>query len=128
MEIERYIPEGREHAISRKELRALLGRDDRVIREWIKQANRRLEAEGKVILSSSSWRGYWISSDPEEIAAYLQEQGSRARTQARNDEPARRLLARLRGGGGEDHPGEELHPPGQGRVHARRSGKMGGLT
>ena len=97
MEIERYIPEGREHAISRKELRALLGRDDRVIREWIKQANRRLEAEGKVILSSSSWRGYWSSSDPEEIAAYLQEQGSRARTQARNDEPARRLLARLRG-------------------------------
>ena len=70
MEIERYIPEGREHAISRKELRALLGRDDRVIREWIKQANRRLEPEGKVILSSSSWRGYWISSDPEEIAAY----------------------------------------------------------
>ena len=57
MEIERYIPQGREHAISRKELRALLGRDDRVIREWIKQANRRLEAEGKVILSSSSWRG-----------------------------------------------------------------------
>lgn len=50
-----------------------------------------------MILSSSSWRGYWISSDPEEIAAYLQEQGSRARTQARNDEPARRLLARLRG-------------------------------
>ena len=126
MEIERYIPEGREHAISRKELRALLGRDDRVIREWIKQANRRLEPEGKVILSSSSWRGYWISSDPEEIAAYLQEQGSRARTQAKNDEPARRLLARLRGG--EDHPGEELYPPGQGRVHARRSGKMGGLT
>ena len=126
MEIERYIPEGREHAISRKELRALLGRDDRVIREWIKQANRRLEPEGKVILSSSSWRGYWISSDPEEIAAYLQEQGSRARTQAKNDEPARRLLARLRGG--EYHPGEELHPPGQGRVHARRSGKMGGLT
>ena len=39
MEIERYIPEGREHAISRKELRALLGRHDRLIREWIKQAN-----------------------------------------------------------------------------------------
>ena len=72
-------------------------RDDRVIREWIKQANRRLEPMGKVILSSSSWRGYWISSDPDEIAAYLQEQASRARTQAKNDEPARRLLARLRG-------------------------------
>lgn len=97
MEIERYIPESRAFAISRKELKRLLGRDDRVIREWIKQANRRLEAEGKVILSSSSWRGYWISSDPEEIAAYLQEQGSRARTQAKNDEPVRRLLARLRG-------------------------------
>lgn len=41
------------------------------------------------------WGNY--SSDPEEIAAYLQEQGSRARTQARNDEPVRRLLARLRG-------------------------------
>lgn len=36
MEIERYIPEGREHAVSRKELRALLGKDDRLIREWIK--------------------------------------------------------------------------------------------
>lgn len=97
MEIERYIPEGREHAVSRKELRALLGKDDRLIREWIKQANRRLGPEGKVILSSSSWRGYWISSDPEEIAIYLQEQASRAKTQAKNDEPARRLLARLRG-------------------------------
>ena len=94
MEIERYIPEGREHAVSRKELRALLGKDDRLIREWIKQANRRLEPEGKVILSSSSWRGYWISSDPEEITVYLQEQASRAKTQAKNDEPARRLLAR----------------------------------
>lgn len=48
-------------------------------------------------MSSSSWRGYWISSDPEEIAIYLQEQASRAKTQAKNDEPARRLLARLRG-------------------------------
>ena len=48
-------------------------------------------------MTDSSWRGYWISSDPDEIAAYLQEQASRARTQARNDEPARRLLARLRG-------------------------------
>ena len=84
MEIDRYIPEGREHAVSRKELRELLGKDDRLIREWIKQANRRLGPEGKVILSSSSWRGYWISSDPKEIAIYLQEQ-------------ARRLLARLRG-------------------------------
>lgn len=46
MEIERYIPEGRAFAISRKELKRLLGRDDWVIREWIKQANRRLEAEG----------------------------------------------------------------------------------
>lgn len=36
MKIERYIPEGRASAISRKELRALLGKDDRVIREWIK--------------------------------------------------------------------------------------------
>lgn len=57
MEIERYIPEGKEFAISRKELKALLGKDDRTIREWIKQANRRLEADGKVILSSSTWKG-----------------------------------------------------------------------
>lgn len=97
MKIEQYIPEGRAFAILRKELKRILGRDDRVIREWIKQANRRLEPAGKVILSSSSWWGYWISSDPEEIAAYLQEQGSRAKTQAKNDEPARKLLARLRG-------------------------------
>lgn len=33
MEIERYIPEGKEFAISRKELKALLGKDDRTIRE-----------------------------------------------------------------------------------------------
>lgn len=97
MKIERYIPEGRDHAISRRELRDLLGRGDRIIREWIKQANCRLEPEGKVILSSSSWRGYWISSDPEEIADYLREQAGRTRSQAKNDEPARKLLARLRG-------------------------------
>lgn len=97
MEIERYIPEGKEFAISRKELKALLGKDDRTIREWIKQANRRLEADGKVILSSSTWKGYWISSDLEEIRDYVQEQENRSRTQAKNDEPARRLLAKLWG-------------------------------
>ena len=31
MEIEQYTPEGREFAISRKELRALIGRDDRLL-------------------------------------------------------------------------------------------------
>lgn len=96
MRIEDYIPEGRENAISRRELKAVTGlSDDRTVRSQVKAANRRLE--GKVILSSSSWKGYWISSDPDEIDAYLREQASRARTQAQNDEPARKLLASLRG-------------------------------
>lgn len=43
------------------------------------------------------WKGYWISSDLEEIRDYVQEQENRSRTQAKNDEPARRLLAKLRG-------------------------------
>lgn len=96
MRIEDYIPEGRENAISRRELKAVTGlSDDRTVRSQVKAANRRLE--GKVILSSSSWKGYWISSDPDEIDAYLREQASRARTQAQNDDPARKLLASLRG-------------------------------
>ena len=83
MRIEDYIPEG--PGIS----------SDRIVRRKVKEANLRLE--GKVILSSSSWQGYWMSSDPGEIEAYLREQTSRARTQAQNDEPARKLLASLRG-------------------------------
>lgn len=58
MRIEDYIPEGREHAVSRAELVRLTGLPDRNIRQEIKAANRRLTEEGRAILSSSGARGY----------------------------------------------------------------------
>lgn len=66
MNIAEYIPEGRENAVSRRELARLTGLTDRSIREHIKGANRALIGEGKAILSSSRARGYWISSEVQE--------------------------------------------------------------
>ena len=73
MEIERYIPFGRENAISRRELVRLTGIPDRKVREIIKLANRRLKPSGVAILSSSAQRGYWRTDDISEMEAYLRE-------------------------------------------------------
>lgn len=97
MEIEQFIPFGRENAISRKELKARLGMEDHKIRDLIKQANKRLEDQGEAILSSSGHRGYWRSNKIEEMVRYHEESCRRRRSQALNDEPIMRIIAKAKG-------------------------------
>ena len=97
MEIEQFIPYGRENAVSRKELAKLTGLPDRLLRDTIKQANKRLEAQGEAILSSSGNRGYWRSTSIEEMEQYKAESDRRRRSQAINDEPILRIIAKAKG-------------------------------
>lgn len=97
-EIVLLIPEGRENAISRAELKRLTGfSDDRKIRELIKQANKVLAFRGKAIISSSGARGYWITENLEEMESYLEESSRRSKTQYQNDNPIRQLVQRKGG-------------------------------
>ncbi len=97
-EIVLLIPEGRENAISRAELKRLTGfSDDRKIRELIKQANKVLAFGGKAIISSSGARGYWITENLEEMESYLEESSRRSKTQYQNDNPIRQLVQRKGG-------------------------------
>ena len=97
MEIERLIPYGKENAVSRKELAKLTGLPDRLLRDSIKQANKRLWPQGEAILSSSGSRGYWRSTSIEEMETYLLEADHRRRSQAINDDPIRRIVAKAKG-------------------------------
>ena len=92
MEIEQFIPYGRENAVSRKELAKLTGLPDRLLRDTIKQANKRLWPKGEAILSSSGSRGYWRSTSVDEMEQYKAESDRRRRS-----EPILRIIAKAKG-------------------------------
>lgn len=69
MNILDYIPYGRENAITRQELAKLTKLDDRAVRKEIK----RLTKQGVPIISSSHYKGYWLSDDIDEWEAYINE-------------------------------------------------------
>lgn len=73
MNILDYIPYGKENAITRQELAMRTGIDDRLLRKEIK----RLTKEGVPILSSSHYKGYWLSDDLDEWEAYIKETDKR---------------------------------------------------
>lgn len=77
MDILDYIPEGRENAISRRDLAARTGLTDRQVRLAVKA----LVRQGVPILSSSSCRGYWYSEDISELEGFIRESESRYRTE-----------------------------------------------
>lgn len=97
MNIAKWIPMGKENAVSRAELARLTGLPDRKIRAYVKLTNRELTREGKAILSSSGARGYWMTDDLEEMEEYLRESARRARSQYLHDAPIRELVLRRRG-------------------------------
>ena len=59
MEVLKYIPEGRENAISRPVLCSVTGLPDRAVRREI----RRLRESGEMILSDTERSGYWLAGD-----------------------------------------------------------------
>lgn len=94
MKLEDCIPYGKENAISRKELQRLTGWPDRIIRSEIKRINKGLAKNGEAILSSSGGRGYWRTSDIEEMKRYLKESEHRRAETAKHDMPILEIVCR----------------------------------
>lgn len=74
MNIEEYIPFGRENAIKRAELVALLRLSDRMVRRQIEEARLR----GEVILNDQTGAGYFRSNDVAELKRQMAQNRSRA--------------------------------------------------
>lgn len=66
---------GMENAVTREELCSATGRCDRAIRKTISS----LRYKGVEVMSSSSWRGYWLSSGREDKQEYVCEMSARGK-------------------------------------------------
>lgn len=97
MNIISFVPTGRENAVSRYDIAKAVGISERDVRFKIKEANKELERIGEAIVSSSSGRGYWRTSNIAEMEKYLQESSRRRSTQAKNDLPIQRIVSRAKG-------------------------------
>ena len=85
------IPFGRSQAITKADLARLWHCDEREARAQV--ARLRLETSTDAILSTSHQPpGYWRSSDPDEIAAFIRETESRARNTFMSLKGARYVL------------------------------------
>lgn len=78
MDVLKYIPEGRENAVTAETLATLTGCDERTVRGEIKRLR---EQESVMILSSSRSRGYWLpgEEDLEQVREYANMMRSYAR-------------------------------------------------
>lgn len=96
------IPYGRQFAISRKALARIWNCDERAVRRFVALLRRVPGDDETVILSSSSTfpAGYWRSSDPQEISAFIAEMTNRARNTFGALRDARRVLKNIQGKGG----------------------------
>jgi hypothetical protein len=72
------IPIGRRNAISRAQLTKLWGCSDRTARQYIAEFRAEVTGEQYAILSSSRGDGYWMSNDPKEIQAFIDEMQAHA--------------------------------------------------
>ena len=69
-----FIPKGRENAISRASLAALLNMPDRKVRQCIEAARR----QGEIICNAGDGSGYFIADRAEDIQRQLNMNNSRA--------------------------------------------------
>jgi hypothetical protein len=87
MNILDYIPKGKDNAITRAELTARTGLNDRVVRELISQARR-----DTVIINLSNGNGYYIPTDRAEIERYVRQETARLKSIGWSLKAARRSL------------------------------------
>ena len=93
MKITDYIPKGHKNAISRKNLCAKTGLNDRVVRNMIEESRR-----DTIIISNNDGSGYWIyPDDPTEheimlLRKYVKQQESRAKSIFYALYPARQMM------------------------------------
>lgn len=69
-----HIPKGRENAVTRSELIALTGCNDRINRQAIEEARR----NGVKVVSRSSGKGYYIADNDDDWLLFLEEHRRRA--------------------------------------------------
>lgn len=73
------IPVGRENAVTRRQLCELTGLNDREVRRQISQLRTVDDGTDMVIVSLSNGRGYYRSSNPDEIRHFINEMRKRNR-------------------------------------------------
>jgi biotin operon repressor len=88
MNIERFIPEGKENAISREVLARRLGLTDRQTRKLIEEARDR----GVLIVNDCDGEGYYLACDLGQIERQYRKDRSRALSVLKRLKTMRRML------------------------------------
>ena len=81
------LNEGKENAVTRKQLMMLTGMPDRAVRSEIERLRQKY-----VILNDQDGCGYYIETDKASIARYVRQEESRAKSIFRNLKVARKRL------------------------------------
>ena len=89
MNIERFIPEGKENAVSREVLATRLGLPDRTVRKLIEEARDR----GELICNDGDGEGYYRSYDIGQIERQYRVDRSRAMSVMKRLKTMRRMLS-----------------------------------
>lgn len=90
MNIVDYIPEGREHGVSRKRLCELTGLGDRAVRDQIKKAR----MSGEIIINLQDGAGYYRTDDLHDIERQYRINDSRAKETLVQQPHLREILIR----------------------------------
>ena len=88
MNIERFIPEGKENAVSREVLATRLGLPDRTVRKLIEEARYR----GEMICNDGDGEGYYRSYDIGQIERQYRVDRARAMSVMKRLKTMRRML------------------------------------
>ena len=90
-----HIPIGRENAVTRRQLCELTGMNDREVRRQISELRSVDDGTELVIVSLSNGRGYYRSSNPDEIRHFIAEMQKRNRMVNQAITIAKRTLRRI---------------------------------
>lgn len=88
MNIERFIPEGKENAVSREVLATRLGLPDRTVRRLIEEARDR----GEMICNDGDGEGYYLACDIGQIERQYRKDRARALTVLKRLKTMRKML------------------------------------
>lgn len=72
------IPVGRENALTYEQLEDMWGMPARTVRKTLAELSRLDNGDNYILIRSSASKGFYLSDDPQEIAAYKNECRSRA--------------------------------------------------
>ena len=88
MDIVKYIPRGKENAVTRMALRLVTGLSDRKVRQEIEEAR----AEGAIICNDQDGKGYYLPENNDEIYRMYKQDRHRALSILRRQKTMRKTL------------------------------------